>query len=312
MGTVLPLMDGISDPRQGSGEWLRGAGLPSDSEREILAREWSSNPLGELDSWPEQLRLLVQVMLSSRFPMMIVWGREHTQLYNDAFRPILGTGKHPDALGDSTRETWAEIWDEIGPLFERVYAGESVTNTDHRLLINRNGYDEETFFTYSYSPIHDDSDDVAGLLVVATETTAEVIDRRRLRCIGDLASALVGATSIESVTDVTLDALRDSISASAIEIDAVLADRVVRIASLPGHLYEASDEALIRRVARSSEPIVLDGEWEPGRPASHVARSGSTTRSCRRSSSSPPTPIARLTRGTESSSSSCRRQCPPR
>jgi hypothetical protein len=239
--------------------------------RALLAFPWETTPIGPVGSWPEQLRLLVQVVLSSRFPMMIVWGPEYTQLYNDAFRPILGTGKHPAALGQSSRETWAEIWDEIGPLFERVYAGESVTNTDHRLLINRNGYDEETFFTYSYSPIHDDSDHVAGLMVVATETTAQVIDRRRLRCIGELASALVGATSIESVTDVTLDALRDSISASAIQIDAVLAGSVVRIASLPGHLSKTTDEALIRGVARSSVPIVLDAGWEPGRPAARVA-----------------------------------------
>src|SRR3954467_3308242 len=199
----------------------------------LLAFPWGTTPIGAVDSWPEQLRLLVQVMLSSEFPMMIVWGREYTQLYNEAFRPILGTGKHPGALGHSARETWAEIWDEIGPLFSRVFAGEAVWNADHQLLINRNGYDEETFFTYSYSPIHDDSDVVAGLLVVATETTAQVVDRRRLRCMGDLARALVGATSIESVTDATIDALRDCVPATAIAIDAVLPDNVVRIASLP-------------------------------------------------------------------------------
>ena len=239
--------------------------------RALLAFPWETTPIGPVDSWPDQLRLLVQVMLSSEFPMMIVWGPEYTQLYNDAFRPILGTAKHPDALGRSTRETWAEIWDDIGPLFARVYAGEAVRNVDHRLLINRNGYDEETFFTYSYSPIHDDSDLVAGLLVVATETTAQVIDHRRLRCMGDLARALVGATSIESVTDVTIDAMRDSVPATAIAIDAVAEDRVLRIASLSGHRAEATNHARIRDVANSSRPVVLDEKWEPGRPASRVA-----------------------------------------
>src|SRR3954449_11317082 len=194
--------------------------------RALLAFPWETTPIGPVDTWPEQLRLLVQVMLSSEFPMMIVWGCEYTQLYNDAFRPILGTGKHPGALGRSSRETWAEIWDDIAPLFASVFAGEAVRNADHRLLINRNGYDEETYFTYSYSPIHDDSDLVAGLLVVATETTAQVIDRRRLSCMGHLARALVGATSIESVTDVTLDALRDSPPATAIEIDVIVGDSV--------------------------------------------------------------------------------------
>ena len=239
--------------------------------RALLAFPWDTSPLGPVDSWPDQLRLLVQVMLSSEFPMMIVWGPDHTQLYNDAFRPILGTGKHPGALGRSARETWAEIWDEIGPLFARVYGGESVSNVDHELLINRNGYEEEVFFTYCYSPIHDDSDVVAGLLVIATETTAEVIDRRRLRCMGDLASALVGATSIEAVSDVTISALRDRKPAMAIAVDVVLGESVVRIAGLPGHTEEAVDPALIRYVARSRLPVVLDDGWEPGRPASRVA-----------------------------------------
>ena len=239
--------------------------------RALLAFPWATTPIGPIDSWPDQLRLLVQVMLSSEFPMMIVWGPEYTQLYNDAFRPILGTGKHPGALGRSASDTWAEIWDEIGPLFASVYAGDAVSNVDHRLLINRNDYEEEVFFTYSYSPIHDDSDVVAGLLVVATETTSQVIDRRRLRCIGDLASALVGATSVASVTDVTISALRDSISAAAVQIDVVLADSVVRIASLPGHHGEATDRVRIREMATSRHPIVLDEGWEPGRPASRVA-----------------------------------------
>src|SRR3954465_12799456 len=239
--------------------------------RALLDFPWATNPIGPVDAWPDQLRLLVQVTLSSEFPMMIVWGAEYPQLYNDAFRPILGTGKHPGALGRSARETWAEIWDDIGPLFASVFAGEAVWNADHRLLINRNGYDEETYFTYSYSPIHDDSDLIAGLLVVATETTAQVIDRRRLRCMGDLARALVGATSIESVTDVTIDALRDCVPATAIAIDAVADDRVLRIASLPGHRSEATDHARIRDVANSRRPVVLDEGWEPGRPASRVA-----------------------------------------
>ncbi len=206
--------------------------------------------------------------------MMIVWGDEYTQLYNDAFRPILGTGKHPGAMGRSAQQedrAAAEIWDEIGPLFASVYAGEAVWNADQRLLINRNGYDEETFFTYSYSPLYGDADVVNGLLVVATETTAQVIDRRRLRSIGNLAGALVGATSIESVAEVTIDALRDSVPATAVEIDVVLADSVIRIASLASHRDEATDHALIRDAANSRVPIVLDKDWVSGQPASRVA-----------------------------------------
>ena len=224
------------------------------------------------------------MMLSSKFPMMIVWGDEYTQLYNDAFRPILGTGKHPGALGGSARETWAEIWDEIGPLFASVFAGDAVWNADQRLLINRNGYDEETFFTYSYSPIYGDADVVDGLLVVATETTAQVVDRRRLGSIGHLAGALVGATSIESVAEVTIDALRDSVPATAVEIDVVLADSVIRIASLDPHLDEATDRALIRDAANSRRPDRV-GSATGNRVNPHPGwRSQSTTRPADRSS----------------------------
>lgn len=250
------------------GRSLPGHGAEASA---LLAFPWATTPIGPVDSWPDNLHLLVQVMLSSEFPMMIAWGPEYTQLYNAAFRPILGTDKHPRALGRSARETWAEIWDDVGPLFAGVFAGEAVSKADHRLVINRNGYDEETYFTYSYSPIHDDSGLVAGLLVVATETTAQVVDRRRLRCMGDLARALVGATSIESVTNVTIGALGDCVPATAIAIDAVAEGRVLRIASLPGYRAETTDDARIRDVANSRFPVVLDEEWEPGRPASRVA-----------------------------------------
>ena len=204
-----------------------------ETARAVVSYDWETTPLGPIDGWPEQLRLLVQVMLTSQFPMMLVWGAGYTQLYNDAFRPILGSHKHPDALGGSARETWAEIWDEIGPLFSSVFkTGKSVWAADQRLLISRNGYPEETFFTYSYSPIHDNADSVAGLLVVATETTAQVVDRRRLSALSSLAGALVSATTIESVAEATVQSLKDCAPLPAVEINLIIADRVVRIAGL--------------------------------------------------------------------------------
>ncbi len=141
-------MDRSSEPGRISGEWLARIGASSDAGRVILGRDWSTNPLGELESWPEHLRLVTRIMLSSRFPMMIVWGRDLIQLYNDAFRPVLGRDKHPGALGDCARNTWSEIWSEIGPLFSTVLdEGHAVWSEDQRLIIERNGYPEETFFT---------------------------------------------------------------------------------------------------------------------------------------------------------------------
>jgi serine phosphatase RsbU (regulator of sigma subunit) len=243
-----------------------------DTAHAVLSHPWAATPLGEIEGWPEQLQLLVQVMLTSEFPMMLVWGPQYTQLYNDAFRPILGSEKHPDALGGSARETWKEIWDEIGPLFARVFeAGESVQNSDQRLLINRNGYAEETFFTYSYSPIHDNTDRVAGLLVVATETTAQVIDRRRLKSLGSLASALVSATTIESVARATVESLKDSAALPAVEINLIVADSVVRIASLRPPLTAIADREGVRRAATAESPVVLDPDWHPGLPAQRIA-----------------------------------------
>lgn len=204
--------------------------------------------------------------------MMLVWGREFIQLYNDAFRPILGREKHPGALGGSARETWAEIWDEIGPLFARVFDdGEAVWNADQRLLIDRNGYTEETFFTYSYSPIHDHTNAVAGLLVIANETTAQVVDRRRLSSIGALASALVSATTIESVAKATVQALHDCSDLPAVEINLIVADSVVRIASLRDPVTHADEREVVRQAATADELVVLDLAWQPGRPARRVA-----------------------------------------
>jgi serine phosphatase RsbU (regulator of sigma subunit) len=243
-----------------------------DTARSVVSYPWDATPLGPIADWPEQLQLLVQVVLTAAFPMMLVWGPEYTQLYNDAFRPILGSDKHPAALGGSARETWAEIWDEIGPLFSTVFdSGEAIRAVDQRLLINRNGYDEETFFTYSYSPIHDNTDRVAGLLVVATETTAQVIDHRRLSALGALAGALVSATTIESVAEATIQALKQCEALPAVEINLIVADRVVRIASLRPPLTSAAESEFVRKAATAQAPVVLDDDWSSGLPARRVA-----------------------------------------
>ena len=178
----------------------------------------------------------------------------------------------PDALGGSARETWAEIWDEIGPLFSSVFkTGKSVWAADQRLLISRNGYPEETFFTYSYSPIHDNADNVAGLLVVATETTAQVVDRRRLSALSSLAGALVSATTIESVAEATVQSLKGCAPLPAVEINLIIADRVVRIAGLGPPLTDAAESAVVRDTATAQAPVVLDDDWKPGLPAQRVA-----------------------------------------
>jgi len=114
----------------------------------IRATDWSKTPIGSPESWPEPLCTSVSLMLNNLFPMYIAWGNEYTQLYNDGYRPILGTTKHPQAMGIGTRQTFAEIWHIIGPMFEGVMNGQAVGFPDFMLPLERNGYVEECYFDF--------------------------------------------------------------------------------------------------------------------------------------------------------------------
>ena len=165
--------------------------FPGDSEmaRRMRDLDWSNTPLGEVHSWPQSLRTAVSIMLASGYPMYIAWGRDYTEFYNDAFRPILGA-KDPAALGNTSRQTWSEIWDFVGPLFESVVGeGKTVAASDQQLFVNRHGYLEEVYFDFSYSPVRVESGGVGGVFVTCSETTERVISERRLRTLRDLAAA---------------------------------------------------------------------------------------------------------------------------
>ncbi len=135
--------------------------------------DWAATGLGPSDSWPQSLKTAVGIMLNSQFPMFISWGKDRTFLYNSAYAPILGE-KHPSALGRTFYENWQEIWSDIFPLIEKVDQGEALYLEDLRLIMHRHrqGTLEETFFTFSYSPLRNESDEVAGLFCAVVETTA--------------------------------------------------------------------------------------------------------------------------------------------
>ncbi|MCP3138337.1 ATP-binding protein [Pyxidicoccus xibeiensis] len=154
----------------------------------IRSTDWSMTAIGPVERWPQSLRTAVSILLESRFPMYIAWGPDFVQLYNDGYRPILGSTKHPAAMGRSTRETFAEIWHIIGPMFEGVMEGKAVGMTDFLLPLDRHGFTEECYFICSYSPIRDESAGVGGVLVTVMETTVRVLGERRLRTLRDLAS----------------------------------------------------------------------------------------------------------------------------
>ena len=137
----------------------------------IRAKDWSQTPLGDPEAWPESLKTMVSVMLNNPFGMYIAWGKDHIQIYNDAYRPILADNKHPQALGTSTKETFSEIWDIVEPMFDSVMNGEAVGFSDFMLPLNRNGTIKNCYFDFSYSPIKLHSGEVGGVLTTIAETT---------------------------------------------------------------------------------------------------------------------------------------------
>ena len=143
----------------------------------MRAHDWSRSPLGHPAGWPQALRTVVALMLNSKFPMFVAWGEQLSFLYNDAYRQILGE-KHPTSLGAPFRQIWGEIWDDIGPIVERALQGEGTWWEKLPLLMNRHGYDEQTWFTFSYSAVRDDSGAVAGVYCACVEATEQVLGER--------------------------------------------------------------------------------------------------------------------------------------
>ncbi len=154
-------------------------------------------PLGPIAGWPQSLKTSVNLILNSQHPMWIGWGPEATFLYNDAYVQVLSSAKHPWALGRPAAEVWPEIWDICGPLADKVFQnGEASFVDEVRLFMNRGDFVEETYYSFSYSPIRDESGNVAGLFCPSTEVTPKVINARRLRTLSQLsAHALVQKTT---------------------------------------------------------------------------------------------------------------------
>ena len=160
--------------------FLRGGGYMGSVMR---AHDWTSSALGPPARWPQSLRTVVRIVLNTGHPMFVFWGPELSCLYNDAYSESIGPERHPVSLGRPGREVWEEIWDIIGPQIDQVMAGRGPTwHVNHLVPITRHGRREDVYWTYSYSPIDDETapTGVGGVLVVCTETTAQVLTARRL------------------------------------------------------------------------------------------------------------------------------------
>jgi PAS domain S-box-containing protein len=165
--------------------------------------DWSASPLGPPAGWPQSLKTAVGIMLSSKFPMFTAWGPELVFLYNDSYADVLGD-KHPSALGSAFRDVWSEIWRDVGPLADRAMAGEATYWERFPLVMERKGFREDTWFTFSYSPLRGDDGAVAGMFCACVETTdthlAEVALREseeRFRLIADSAPVPMWVTKLD-------------------------------------------------------------------------------------------------------------------
>jgi signal transduction histidine kinase/serine phosphatase RsbU (regulator of sigma subunit) len=195
----------MSLPASESAGFLAGGGEAGALMREL---DWARTPIGPPESWPDSLRTAVSICLSSRFPILLWWGEDLVMLYNDPYRPVLGASKHPLAMGGRGAAVWPEVWDVIGPMLHGVMAtGEATWSEDQVLMLDRNGYVEECYFTFSYSPIRDSGGEVGGVFTAVTETTERVLADRRLRTVAELASRTAEAQSVGEVCTTAVAAL---------------------------------------------------------------------------------------------------------
>jgi PAS domain S-box-containing protein len=172
-------------------EFLTGGGAVGALMR---SHDWSASPLGPPDTWPEALRTVVDLLLQSRFPMFVAWGKDLGFLYNDPYAEVLGA-KHPAALGKRFFDIWSEIWPDISPLIDAAMAGQATYREDLPLVMNRKGYDEQTWFTFSYSPVRDETGRVAGMFCACTETTHKVLAEREMLAERKILADIIEATN---------------------------------------------------------------------------------------------------------------------
>jgi len=137
------------------------------------AKDWSATPLGPVERWPQSLKTAVSVVLSCRFPMIVLWGPELIQIYNDAYRLLMGT-KHPSGLGQANAECWPEVWHINREIYPRIFQGETYSFEERLYPLAPHGKPEDYYLTLCYNPVRDESGAVGGVFVTVFNVTREV------------------------------------------------------------------------------------------------------------------------------------------
>lgn len=172
--------------------------------------DWSQTSLGPIETWPQSLRTCIRIMLTSRQPIWIGWGKELIKFYNDPYQAIMG-GKHPWALGKPASVVWKDIWKDIEPMLRQVMEKDEGIYVESQLLImDRNGYPEETYYTFSYTPIPGDDGRTAGMFCANTEDTHRIISERQLRTLTQLGQHLGDCRSNQEIIEKTLSTLQEN------------------------------------------------------------------------------------------------------
>ncbi|MEH2291523.1 hybrid sensor histidine kinase/response regulator [Nostoc sp.] len=179
---------------------------------ELMRRkDWSKTSLSSVENWPQSLKTSIRIILGSRYPMFVWWGQELLNFYNDAYISVLGK-RHPQALGESARNIWAELWHSVGPFAEDVLnRGNPSWNEEFLEIMERNGYPEETYFTFSYSPISNDDGGVGGIFCACTEDTRRVLDDRRLRTLRELGAETAKAKTVNEACNISTSVLANNL-----------------------------------------------------------------------------------------------------
>ncbi|GEO05147.1 hypothetical protein AAE02nite_28110 [Adhaeribacter aerolatus] len=173
----------------------------------MAAYNWENHPLGHPDTWPQSLQQNIRLMLNSGFPMFIWWSQDLYMFHNDAYLPALGN-KHPAALGARARVMWSEIWDDLGVVVDNIMQGGAPFFADALLLLlERKGFAEETYWTFSYSPAFNDQGEVNGIFCACQEVTNTVLSQRRLKSLKDVSERMTQIQTLEQASQLTCDIL---------------------------------------------------------------------------------------------------------